>query len=765
LPGDGDDIYIVQQGTYAVTVDCVLATMADAHLTLGGAPGSQTLHCDTGLGMPIVVEPSGVLEIDQGGVQGPVTNRGTILLRSAGATLSSPWLENQAGAVVDFQSDGLLHPGVINNAGTLRKSGGTNATTLVGVQAALINSGWVDVQTGTLYFDDIGMLSSDGTINIRSGAVLLLAGSTATNHFDPANQFTGGGICSLKYGIVDGMLKGTPLFRIENSVTFAVRLETGTMLWNYGPGTLSGALTIGSNAVLNVGSTFTLQGVITNWGRILWPAGGGSSWRWEDGARLENQPGGVFDLQFDGSFGSESGTQMVNNAGTFLKSGGTNTASISQGFAFANRGLIDLQSGTLRSFGLTNAGTVNLADGTTLEMGKGTFVFDPACTATGTGCWWASGYGGMATISGPLQGTPSFRISGPVTFDSQLNTIMSWTNGALYGALTVSPNGVLNLANGPKSLYGVVTNSGRINWVASGWSWTSYNGAWLENQSGGLIDIQADGNLYTGEGLATFNNAGIFRKSGGTGKLTFNSGFAFANQGSLEALSGTIKFAGPFTQSAGATLLAGGNLESVLGLNFNGGGLSGAGTVTGNITNTGAVISPGSGVGLLALTGNYWQGSLGALNMELGGRNTGLFDELKVSAIARLGGKLSVALLNGFAPASGDQFPILTGSSLSGAFTTLNVPAGLSVRYSPTNVLLVATGAVALQITGPVLSGGHLAFSFGTISGQSYTVQRNDDLAGTNWILETNFTGTGALLQFATPITNAPRRFFRVREP
>jgi hypothetical protein len=89
----------------------------------------------------------------------------------------------------------------------------------------------------------------------------------------------------------------------------------------------------------------------------------------------------------------------------------------------------------------------------------------------------------------------------------------------------------------------------------------------------------------------------------------------------------------------------------------------------------------------------------------------------------------------------------------------------LTLSPGPRNVLLVATGAVALQITGPVLSGGRLAFSFGTISGQCYTVQRIDDLAGTNWILETNFTGTGALLQFATLIANAPRRFFRVREP
>ena len=51
------------------------------------------------------------------------------------------------------------------------------------------------------------------------------------------------------------------------------------------------------------------------------------------------------------------------------------------------------------------------------------------------------------------------------------------------------------------------------------------------------------------------------------------------------------------------------------------------------------------------------------------------------------------------------------------------------------------------------------------MNNQSYTVQHDDNLATTNWVFYTNFTGNGSLLQLSAPVTNTPRRFFRVREP
>jgi hypothetical protein len=168
--------------------------------------------------------------------------------------------------------------------------------------------------------------------------------------------------------------------------------------------------------------------------------------------------------------------------------------------------------------------------------------------------------------------------------------------------------------------------------------------------------------------------------------------------------------------------------------------------------------------GQLSLNGqSYAQGS-GSFIVTLGGISAGQSGQL-LCGPATLGGPLQVKLASGFAPAIGNQFQILSCSSESGNFSGLNVPAGISVNYSNNGVFLVVTGTVPAQIVGPSLDGTNFAFSLGTISNQSYTVQRNDDLNSTNWVFYTNFTGNGSPMQVSAPATSVPHRFFRVRQP
>jgi hypothetical protein len=70
-----------------------------------------------------------------------------------------------------------------------------------------------------------------------------------------------------------------------------------------------------------------------------------------------------------------------------------------------------------------------------------------------------------------------------------------------------------------------------------------------------------------------------------------------------------------------------------------------------------------------------------------------------------------------------------------------------------------------VQIISPQVSGGSFNLSFQTVSGQSYTLLYNNNLATTNWLPYTNITGNGAMQQLAVPITNAAQRFFRLSEP
>ena len=141
------------------------------------------------------------------------------------------------------------------------------------------------------------------------------------------------------------------------------------------------------------------------------------------------------------------------------------------------------------------------------------------------------------------------------------------------------------------------------------------------------------------------------------------------------------------------------------------------------------------------LLGSYSQGS-GTLTVALGGRGAGQSGKLAVGTTANLAGPLNVTLTNGFALATGDRFQILSCATRSGTFSTVNLPEGTALSYAANGVSLVVTGALPVLITSPALSGTNFTFSFTTLNGQSYTVERNDDVSTTNWVFQTNFPAT-----------------------
>lgn len=106
--------------------------------------------------------------------------------------------------------------------------------------------------------------------------------------------------------------------------------------------------------------------------------------------------------------------------------------------------------------------------------------------------------------------------------------------------------------------------------------------------------------------------------------------------------------------------------------NFTGGTLA-VGTFIGNLVNNGGILAPGASPGTTVVQGNYTQGAAGALNIELGGTGTGLFDVLQVTGTATLGGKLKVLFWNGYSATAGDSFDIVSATNLSGGFDTLNL--------------------------------------------------------------------------------------------
>lgn len=166
-----------------------------------------------------------------------------------------------------------------------------------------------------------------------------------------------------------------------------------------------------------------------------------------------------------------------------------------------------------------------------------------------------------------------------------------------------------------------------------------------------------------------------------------------AGPGTL-TLTGNNTYSGPTAIFAGK-LVVDGSIASAVTIN-NTGTLGGSGTVGGITINSGGILAPGDSPGILSVNGNYNQTSGGVLNVEIGGATPGTgFDQVAVSGSATVGGTLNLSLVNGFRPTVGQTFKIITSTSESGNFSTVN-SSGFTVssNASATGIILTVTSVV-----------------------------------------------------------------------
>jgi autotransporter-associated beta strand protein len=210
----------------------------------------------------------------------------------------------------------------------------------------------------------------------------------------------------------------------------------------------------------------------------------------------------------------------------------------------------------------------------------------------------------------------------------------------------------------------------------------------------------ADGTIIGTTGVLTgvgyeVRKGTVSARLGGAGALTKTTAdtvtLAAPNTftGATTVAAGTLKLAAGATLAStaldvqpGATL----DLRDLVGGLTLGAGksLKGGGRVLGDLV-VGGTLSPGESPGILSVEDiTFAAGSI--LNMELGGTvRGGGYDALASGGdvVLQNGSTLSVSLISNFVPEMGDEFDILDFSSLSGQFTTINLPAlagGLSWR-------------------------------------------------------------------------------------
>ncbi len=210
---------------------------------------------------------------------------------------------------------------------------------------------------------------------------------------------------------------------------------------------------------------------------------------------------------------------------------------------------------------------------------------------------------------------------------------MNW-NGVQLGPIsmmTVLTNGVLNV-EGDVTLFSVLTNQGTVHWRAGQVAMYNYSpfgwAAEIWNETNALWDIQCDQPILNYSGDEQFNNTGRVLKSAGIGTTGFN--LDFSNTGTLDAESGVMSLNATFDLTGGT-------------MNFG--------------------ISSPTTYGRIYLSNNP----------------------------SALGGSISAQLNNGYVPAGGDAFQLLSYPSFTGSFTNTNLP--------PVAVWQTTYGSTALTIS------------------------------------------------------------------
>jgi hypothetical protein len=199
------------------------------------------------------------------------------------------------------------------------------------------------------------------------------------------------------------------------------------------------------------------------------------------------------------------------------------------------------------------------------------------------------------------------------------------------------------------------------------------------------------------------NNAGTFRKSGGTGTLTMSSAFVFGNQGTLQAQIGIIQLPNLYTETPSANL-----------------------------------------------------------GVSLGGTTPGTqYGQIHFPSAPTFSGKFTVTTRNGFTPSPGNSFYVLSYPSASGNFIAMDgLDFGNGLRLEPH---FVKTGLTLTTVNVPTsaeltLSIYRLPSSllvYWPIEFTGYQLYSTTNLATSVWTLMP-LAGTNNIV---VPTTSSPQYF------
>jgi len=270
------------------------------------------------------------------------------------------------------------------------------------------------------------------------------------------------------------------------------------------------------------------------------------------------------------------------------------------------------------------------------------------------------------------------------------------------------------------------------------------NGTHFEN-----IDLMiVNGTLINNSAAFRIDTLGSLTVSG-----TFENNYWVGNEG-FATITGTWNNSGTLDNTSGPDILGtilvdcGGKINNTgifkignttftpcsAGLS-NSGTLSGNSTITGNLINSG-ILAPGNSPGLYTVNGNYTATGTATHNFQIAGTTISLFDRLDVTGTITLDGVFNGSLISGFTPSGVHDLLVITGNSVTGTFSSVNIPTGYSIVYNSNNVTLHFGTALPVSITqfNASISDKIVLLKWQTASEQNnlgFYIERSTD--GNNW--------------------------------
>jgi fibronectin-binding autotransporter adhesin len=704
-------------------------TGALAQLNIGGGAVNTSLaNLNNIIGGWAVVSTAASLVNNNGGagtVNWATANGGAVtgLSSYTSITGSGASIPNETGNNVNITSDG-------SSADTLSTSGITDMNTLY--FSATANNLQLNISSGqTLRLGAEGGILANSprysTIGSgSSGTVTAGGGNNASGELSLYNlSYYSGGALVINATIAD------------NGTGYPVTVNTlGGVNFDY-PNTYSGG------TYINEGELYLQSGATLGRGPVYVLAGGRADFGGNNsvtvtnnfyiegygfGPAIDNQPGaikGTYNGLFTGLITLLGNAQIDPNAGTW-----PSTCTFSGGLAGTGS--------------LTVGGPSNVVAGVATFTGNCSYSGDTILDAT-------------ANVNG---GSGIFIASG------KNNLMNNGGNLVLIGGAT-SGNATLDLDGTTQSINSLIASSG-----------TPAN-AWITNSSAIAATLVIGNNNASGTfgGLIVNGHSTVaLTKTGlGTQVLTGNntySGATTVNAGTL-ALSGAGSISNSATIIVGtnATLDASGLASQTWTLN-SGQMLEGSGTVNVNLTvNNGATVMPGNSTnpGVLTVPGAMQLQGTTLMKLDASAGNS---DEINASSFI-YGGTLTVTNIAGTL-AVGQTFELFLGSSYSGAFSTINLPALAAGLAWNTNLLgngtLQVVATTPPHITVVALSGANLILS-GTngVAGGQYVLlsSTNVTLPFSQWVpvLTNNFDASGNFSLTNTINPNTPQNFYLLQIP